>query len=272
PSVLESKDIPGLARYIKSDHCTNVCVMVRVSTSAGIPDFRSPDTGAYLANLARLGLPYPEAVFSINFFRQNPHPFYVLAKELFPGKYRPTLTHSFVKLLSDKALLRKCFTQNIDTLERLAGIPANKVIEAHGSFASHRCIDCHASFGDDEMKKAVESSSIPHCHGCNGLVKPEIVFFGESLPDSFWQAMPVLRHADLLIVIGTSLVVHPFASLIDKVPPGCPRVLINMEPAGDIGDLKNDVVLLGKCDDIVRKLADELGWGQDLQTVWDLTE
>ena len=83
---------------------------------------QSPDTGLY-ANLARLDLPYPEAVFDISFFRDNPLPFYHLAHELYPGKYRPTIAHCFVRLLSDKGLLLKLFTQNIDCLEREAGVP-----------------------------------------------------------------------------------------------------------------------------------------------------
>jgi NAD-dependent histone deacetylase SIR2 len=105
-----------------------------ISTSAGIPDFRSPETGLY-ANLSRLNLPYAEAVFDISYFRNNPEPFYTLAQELYPGKYRPTITHSFINLLHKKGLLLKLFTQNIDCLEREAGVPAEMIIEAHGSFA-----------------------------------------------------------------------------------------------------------------------------------------
>lgn len=149
------------------------------------------------ANLARLNLPYPEAVFDIGFFKRNPRPckplprhlhacseivvVYTLAKELYPGKYRPTLTHSFIKLLSDKGLLGLCLTQNIDTLERRAGIPADKIIEAHGSFATQRCIECKQPFSDTEMKEFVEEERIPRCKTCKGLVKPDIVFFGESV-------------------------------------------------------------------------------------------
>ena len=105
-----------------------------ISTSAGIPDFRSPNTGLY-ANLERLNLPHAEAVFEISYFRQNPLPFYILAQELYPGKFRPTITHSFITLLHKKGLLLKLFSQNIDCLEREAGLPDEMIIEAHGSFA-----------------------------------------------------------------------------------------------------------------------------------------
>jgi NAD+-dependent protein deacetylase SIR2 len=116
-----------------------------ISTSAGIPDFRSPDTGLY-ANLARLNLPFAEAVFDISYFRNNPLPFYTLAHELYPGRYRPTITHFFTKLLYDKGLLLKLFTQNIDCLEREAGVPGEMIVEAHGSFASQKCIECKTEF------------------------------------------------------------------------------------------------------------------------------
>jgi len=74
-----------------------------------------------------------------------------------------------------------CFTQNIDTLERRAGVPESKLVEAHGSFASHACISCRQKFPDDEMKTAVATQEIPRCKRCNGLVKPNITFFGEGV-------------------------------------------------------------------------------------------
>ena len=86
------------------------------------------------------------------------------------------------------------------------------------------------------------------------------------------MTVPRLREADLLIVIGTSLTVRPFASLTTLVPEGCPRVLINMDPAGDIGTRPDDVVLLGRCDDIVRKICRELGWEKELDREWAKTE
>lgn len=242
-----------------------------VSTSAGIPDFRSPKTGLY-ANLARLNLPYPEAVFDVGFFRRNPEPFYTLAHELYPGKYRPTITHSFIRLLSDHGVLHFCFTQNIDTLERRAGIPDEKIIEAHGSFATQRCIDCKVPYDDAKMKETVRKKQVPICDSCHrGLIKPDIVFFGEQLPNRFLGNISAVNVADLLIVMGTSLTVHPFALLADLPNDLCPRVLINLDKVGSFGSRPDDVVLLGPCDDIVKQLCKELGWEDELTRLWEET-
>jgi len=273
PKVLKGQDIPSLAEYIKSTECKNVILMLGagVSTSAGIPDFRSPETGLY-SNLARLNLPHPEAVFEIGFFRRNPVPFYTLAHELYPGKFRPTITHSFVRLLAEQSILHTCFTQNIDTLERRAGVPDNKVIEAHGSFATQRCIDCKRPFDDEKMKEHIEAKKIAKCEVCGGYVKPDIVFFGEGLPPEFIRAVPSMQTADLLIVMGTSLTVHPFASLAGMVRQSCPRVLINLDHVGDFGSRADDVILLGKCDEIVTELCRELGWEMELLGLWEKTK
>lgn len=243
-----------------------------ISTSAGIPDFRSPNTGLY-ANLARLNLPYAEAVFDISYFRQNPTPFYTLAHELYPGKYRPTVTHSFIRLLHDKGLLLKLFTQNIDCLEREAGVPGDKIIEAHGSFASQSCIDCKSPYPDDKIKEHIMSKTIPRClrSTCGGLVKPDIVFFGERLPSAFHDNIDLPSRADLCIVMGTSLTVQPFASLPGYASDGVPRLLINQEQVGGMGSRTDDVLLLGDCDDGVRKLAKACGWAEDLEEAWAKT-
>jgi NAD-dependent histone deacetylase SIR2 len=81
-----------------------------------------------------------------------------------------------------------------------------------------------------------------------------------------------MREADLLIVMGTSLTVQPFASLAQRVDDSCPRVLINLDRVGDFGSRSDDVVLLGKCDDIVRDLCKELGWEDELIKLWHETE
>lgn len=91
------------------------------------------------------------------------------------------MTHAFIKLLHDKDLLHTHFTQNIDTLERIVGVPEHKIVEAHGSFATSRCIDCKRSFSSEEMRSNIAMKKIARCKHCGGLAKPEIVFFGEAV-------------------------------------------------------------------------------------------
>ncbi|KAI0397664.1 NAD-dependent deacetylase sirtuin-2 [Xylariaceae sp. FL0594] len=271
PKTLSECSLSAVADLIKSGRAKKIVVMTGagISTAAGIPDFRSPKTGLY-HNLARLNLPHPEAVFEVDFFRFNPLPFYILAKELYPANFQPTVSHAFVSLLAKKGLLRKLFTQNIDTLERKAGVPEELIVEAHGSFATQRCIDCRTPFPDADMRQCVEEGNVAFCirPECGGFVKPDIVFFGEGLPYSFFENMTVPMEADLVIVIGTSLTVYPFAKLPRLAQYGVPRVLFNMDPVGDFGERGDDVLCLGSCDAGIRKLADELGWGDELEKLW----
>ncbi|KAM3514821.1 hypothetical protein MY11210_001545 [Beauveria gryllotalpidicola] len=271
PKTLSERSITAVADYIKSGDVKRIVVMTGagISTAAGIPDFRSPKTGLY-NNLARLDLPHAEAVFEISYFKENPEPFYVLAKELYPGKFHPTVSHVFLSLLAQKGLLHMLFTQNIDCLERAAGVPPEKIIEAHGSFATQRCVECKKEFPDDEMKTHVHNGDVPRCidRSCNALVKPDIVFFGEALPRAFSEQSHKAAMADLALIIGTSLQVYPFAGLPQTVRESIPRVLFNMEKVGQIGSRPDDVVSLGPCDDGVRQLAAELGWGDELEKMW----
>lgn len=274
PVTLYARTIEAVADYIKSKDVKRVVVMTGagISTSAGIPDFRSPKTGLY-ANLARLNLPYAEAVFDISYFKTNPRPFYELAHELYPGKFRPTITHSFISLLQKKGMLLKAFTQNIDCLEREAGVLDENIVEAHGSFATQRCIECHTEYPKEKMLEAVAQKDVPHCirSKCDGLVKPDIVFFGEALPESFHRNRSLPAMADLAIVMGTSLTVQPFASLPSFVSEETPRVLINLERVGGLGSRPDDVLLLEDCDTGVRLFADVLGWRDELEAHWEAT-
>ena len=272
PRTLTGRTVEAVAEYIKSGKAQKIVIMTGagISTSAGIPDFRSPKTGLY-ANLARLNLPYPEAVFDIGFFRENPEPFYTLAHELYPGKYRPTITHSFIRLLHNKGLLLKHFTQNIDCLDREAGVPGDKIVEAHGSFAKQSCIECSQPYPEEEIKRHIDAKTIPRCEHCKGLVKPEIVFFGEQLPVDFLKNRMLPMQADMCIVMGTSLTVQPFASLPGMTRETTPRVLINQEIVGDFKSRSDDVLVIGDCDEGVRELAKACGWLEELEALWART-
>ncbi|KAH3764925.1 NAD-dependent protein deacetylase sirtuin-2 [Pelomyxa schiedti] len=258
-----------------------------ISVSAGIPDFRSVGTGLYYT-LQRFNLPRPESIFELEYFLSNPEPFFRLAKEMYPGKFQATPTHFFVRLLAEKGVLLRCFTQNIDTLELVAGIPPEKLVFAHGSFANAHCTKCKLKHDTNWVKEQILADSIPKCRKCDGLVKPDIVFFGESLPLSFMKRLKTdFPKCDLLIILGTSLVVQPFASLVDKVRPNVPRLLINREKAGitpddplltllgispgglqfDSPSNYRDVFWQGDCDTGCRELARLIGWQSDLETL-----
>ena len=123
------------------------------------------------------------------------------------------------------------------------------------------------------MHEAIQNKSVPHCvdASCNGLVKPDIVFFGEQLPSDFFDNRDLPAEADLCIVMGTSLSVHPFASLPQICEDKTPRLLINSERVGDMGSRADDVLLLEDCDSGVRKLAEACGWLEELEALWATT-
>lgn len=112
-----------------------------LSVSAGIPDFRSPGSGLY-SKLAKYNLPYPEAIFELNYFKQNPKAFLTLSKELLTGDYTPTLGHKFITRMHEEGMLEINLTQNIDDLEIKAGLPAEKLLQAHGHARSAHCMEC----------------------------------------------------------------------------------------------------------------------------------
>ena len=241
-----------------------------ISTSAGIPDIQSPNTGLY-ARLARLNLPpspFMEAVFHISYFRVNPKPFYSLIRELYTGLFQPTIAHCFIRLLSDKGLLLKLFEQNNDRLSVLAGVPVDKIVEGHGSYADQHCIDCKSSYPSAKMRQAILGREIPRCEQCHGFVKPDIMMYGDELPTAFTQNEMLPAESDLCIVMGTSLTAGNFACLPERCPQGVPRLLINQEHVKTLGSRADDVVLLGDCDDGVRRLAAALGWEAELQALW----
>lgn len=244
-----------------------------ISTSAGIPDFRSPKTGLY-SNLSKLNLPYPEAVFDIDYFKENPKAFYTLADELFPGNFMPTKYHYLLRLLQDKGKLHRVYTQNIDTLERIAGIKDEYIVEAHGSFASSHCIDCNYEMSTSKLRELMKdkdnNEGIPICPKCKGYVKLDIVFFGEGLPEKFFsQWEEDADNVSVAIVAGTSLTVYPFASLPSEVSTKCIRLLLNKEVVGDFRyqDRKSDILLLTDCDEGAEHIADAFGWREELENL-----
>ncbi|XP_055837830.1 NAD-dependent histone deacetylase sirtuin-1 [Episyrphus balteatus] len=249
-----------------------------VSVSCGIPDFRSSD-GIY-SRLAKdfPDLPDPQAMFDINYFSRDPRPFYKFAREIYPGQFTPSPCHRFIKLLEAKQKLLRNYTQNIDTLERVAGI--NNVIECHGSFSTASCTKCKFKTTADAIREDIFAQRIPVCPKCqpnvmhssdasdsvaegdlktiveNGIMKPDIVFFGEGLPEEFHTVMASDKDkCDLLIVMGSSLKVRPVALIPSSIPANVPQILINRE---QLRHLEFDVELLGDSDVIINQLCHKL--------------
>jgi len=230
-----------------------------VSVSSGIPDFRSP-TGIY-SRLGEFNLESPADMFDIAFFKKSPQAFYSFAKEIYPLKFQPSVTHRFIKLLQDRGKLLRNYSQNIDALEQKAGI--ERVVQCHGSFATCSCLTCHFQRPGNAIEDEILNQKIPKCPQCppeaNALVKPDIVFFGEPLPSTFdFHIDKDHTNADLVIVIGSSLKVAPVAAISDMIPPNVPQILINMEALPHMKYF--DVQLLGHCDEIVSDLCSRCGW------------
>uniref|UniRef100_A0A8C5KH64 NAD-dependent protein deacetylase n=1 Tax=Jaculus jaculus TaxID=51337 RepID=A0A8C5KH64_JACJA len=272
--LLDELSLEGVTRYMQSERCRRVICLVGagISTSAGIPDFRSPSTGLY-ANLEKYHLPYPEAIFEISYFKKHPEPFFALAKELYPGQFKPTICHYFIRLLKEKGLLLRCYTYvYVDSGRRAGGDCSNL-------WASHIPLSFPLPYPEK-----IFSEVTPKCEKCQSVVKPDIVFFGENLPARFFSCMQSdFSKVDLLIIMGTSLQVQPFASLISKAPLSTPRLLINKEKTGqtdpflgmmmglgggmdfDSKKAYRDVAYLGDCDQGCLALADLLGWKKELE-------
>ncbi|KAE8607035.1 hypothetical protein XENTR_v10010977 [Xenopus tropicalis] len=260
--------LEDIALRIKEGLYRRILVMVGagISTDSGIPDFRSPTSGLY-SRLQEYNLPYPEAIFDLRYFLREPQPFLHLARDLLPGHHHPNTAHHFLRLLSDKEVLLRLYTQNIDGLERAAGIPSEKLVEAHGSFSSATCTMCLKSYPGETFQKAVMESKVPLCSSCGGLIKADIVFFGEQLPPRFLLHLTDFPRADLLFVIGTSLEVEPFASLVYAVRASTPRVLINRDSVGPFvsGPQGLNVLELGEVTAGIKQFVQFLGWQQELE-------
>lgn len=261
--------LASVARLVKLGRCKNVVVVAGagISTASGIPDFRTPGTGLY-ANLEKYNIPYPEAIFNIDYFSNDPQPFFSLAKALYPGSHRPNYIHYFIRTLHHKGLLLRMYTQNIDGLEKLCGIPDDKLVEAHGSFATASCHLCYTSYPAEEAKHAIMSDNVPTCSFCAATVKPDVVFFGEDLPQKYFLHTQDFPKADLLIIMGTSLQIEPFASLVNTVRSTVPRLLLNRHAVGPFEKVplrRGDHMELGDLEHTVRRFAEMLGWNVEIE-------
>ena len=194
-----------------------------LSTPSGIPDFRSTGTGLWAKD-------EPLEVASLSTFRTAPerffHWFRPLASQIFNAK--PNLAHWALARLEKAGRIDAIITQNIDTLHQKAG--SKVVIEMHGTMQTLTCTQCyHQVDAVHYLAVFVETGEIPLCPKCNQVLKPDVILFGEQLPQSAWfKAQRAARQCDLMLVIGSSLEVLPVAGLpMQALDRGAHLIIVN---------------------------------------------
>jgi NAD-dependent deacetylase len=194
-----------------------------ISTPSGIPDFRSEGTGLWSRD-------EPLEVASLSTFRTDPERFFVwfrpLASQIFNAAPNPA--HGALAELEKAGRIQSIITQNIDALHHKAG--SNHVIEMHGTLRTLSCRQCFKKAeAKDYLQTFVEQGELPRCPDCNGLMKPDVILFGEQLPQKAWyDAQRESRRCDLMLVAGSSLEVLPVAGLpMQAIDRGSHLVILN---------------------------------------------
>jgi NAD-dependent deacetylase len=197
-----------LAELLRESERAVVLTGAGVSVPSGIPDFRSPGTGLW----EKVD---PMEVAHIDAFRRDPDRFWSFYGERFASLHdvRPNRAHEAIAELERRGLVRGVITQNVDRLHRLAG--SERVVEVHGSIQWSVCTQCG---GRVDLERVLEllarDNGAPECEACITPLKPDVVLFGELLPErAMSQAFELASQADLMLCIGSSLEVYPVASL-----------------------------------------------------------
>ncbi len=202
-----------------------------VSTASGIPDFRSEDG---------IWTKYDPNDFHISRFRSDPGEFWrervEMVEDVFGGDVRPNAAHEALTALEAEGYLETLITQNVDGLHQAAG--SEDPIEIHGNGQRVVCTDCDRRFEVDPVMEQVKGGETPPtCKHCDGILKPDVILFGEQLPkNDLLRAQKASKDADVFLAIGSSLTVEPAASLpryaVDRDGTLC---IVNLDPT-DLSD------------------------------------
>lgn len=218
----------ALVRLIENSKRMTVFTGAGVSTLSGIPDFRGKH-GVY--NDPWQGMDV-EDIISLTFFRRQPDIFYKWAKDVWYRleDYEPNIVHTTLAAMQRRGLLNSIYTQNIDMLHQRAG--STNVFEVHGSPEHHHCTRCGAHYSYSQIAPLVLKDELPVCTRCGGIIKPDIIFYEESLrEDILSRAFTDFSNTDLCLVLGSSLTVQPAASLpMLARRNGADIVIVNAQP------------------------------------------
>ena len=238
PALASSAAIEDAAVLLRNAERAVVLTGAGLSTPSGIPDFRSEGTGLWSRD-------EPLEVASLSTFRVAPERFFnwfrPLAGQIFQAQ--PNAAHRALAEFEHSGRLRTIITQNIDALHQKAG--SQHVIEMHGTLRTLSCTNCFKQFESDPfLGPYIETGKIPQCLNCNGILKPDVILFGEQLPLSAWsEAQRAARQCDLMVVAGSSLEVLPVAGLpMQALDRGAHLIIINNTPT--YLNVRADVVIL----------------------------
>ena len=224
-----------------------------VSTESGISDFRSPD-GIWSR--------YDPEDFTIQRYvadKEARKRNWQLRKELVSANYQPNPAHHAIAEMERLGKLLCVITQNIDGLHRAAGNSEEKIIELHGTIKYTKCLNCDDRLPMvDVLKRIDEGEEDPHCKKCGGLIKAATISFGEAMPvDEMRRAEALSRECDLFIVIGSSLVVYPAASMPLIAKDAGARLVIINYTATDM-DSRADIVIHDKAGKVMQALLEKV--------------
>jgi NAD-dependent deacetylase len=196
-------------RFVELLETAHYCVVFTgagVSTLSGIKDFRG-ENGLYSTTADA------DKIFDLPYFLTDPSLYYRRSKNFIYDleEKKPGIVHREIARLEAAGRVKAVITQNIDLLHHKAG--SKKVIEVHGSPRLHHCLECGSTYSFEEIAAVVRRDELPACRDCGGTVKPDITFFGENLPPrALEDAIRESSRADLMVVLGSTLLVQPSAS------------------------------------------------------------
>ena len=247
-----TREVERLAELLGQSRRAVALTGAGVSVPSGIPDFRTPETGLW-ANVD------PIEVAHIDVFEREPERFWAYYRPRFStlGDKEPNRAHAALAELERRGLIEGVITQNIDRLHRAAG--SENVIEVHGSIETSSCTACGEAFGLDAIDDLFDERGVALCSDCGGAVKPDVVLFGEMLPaEAIERATALAEAADLMLCVGSSLVVHPVAGLPRLTLESGGRLAI-VSKGGTPYDDEAELKLGGEVDEELAALVAALG-------------
>jgi len=230
-----------VAKEIKNSKFCIALTGAGISTESGIPDFRGKNGIWSKYDINEYG--------TIESFIKNPSKIWKFFEEMIDGfkNAKPNIAHIALAEMEKEGIVKAIITQNVDNLHAKAG--SKNIIEFHGNFSKLKCIKCGRKFDMEEEMRIC---------GCGGLVKPDMIMFGEEIPkDAIEKSFELAEKCDLILVIGTSCSVYPAAYIpVIAKRNGAKIVEINVEDT-EITHLA-DYVLRGKCSEIISKILEEI--------------